>query len=76
MSVKRFNADVRAAVSKAKETKNLDVTSVSRGDSDGEFTAIFEHPALSSPVEIGFLAQGMCVYQTESLPDLFPANTY
>ena len=61
MSIKRFNADVRAAVVKVKETKSFDVTSVSRGDSDGEFTATFEHPALASPLDIRFLAQGMCV---------------
>ena len=59
MSLKRFNADVRTAIAKVKETQSFDVTSVSRGDSDGEFTATYEHPALPSPLEIRFLAEGM-----------------
>ena len=58
MSIKRFNADVRAAIAKVKETQSFDVTSVSRGDSDGEFTATYRHPALPSPLEIKFLAEG------------------
>lgn len=62
MSLKRFNADVRAARLEIDDPGIPGVISVERGDSEGEAKITFVHERLDGPLSIQLLAQNLNAY--------------
>lgn len=62
MSLKRFNADVRAARERLHETAIPGVAAIERGDSEGEVVVTFVHEESSKPLPIRVLAQNVDEY--------------
>lgn len=62
MSLKRFNADVRAARLEIDDPGISGVINVERGDSEGEAKITFVHKKLDGPILIQILAQNLDTY--------------
>ena len=62
MSLKRFNAEVRAARSRLRDNTAPGVTDIERGDSEGEVVVTLVNAKLSEPLPIRLLAQNIDEY--------------
>lgn len=73
MSLKQFNADVRAVRSRLKDGGLPGVDAVERGDSDGEVVITIIHEKLSMPLPVQLLAQNIDAYPGDNNFLLFTA---
>ncbi|KAK3943456.1 hypothetical protein QBC46DRAFT_351343 [Diplogelasinospora grovesii] len=71
MSVRRFRSDVSAAAEKAASGGIPGVTSISRGDSDGEVVVTYRHANLPRDIRIQALAQDASEYPDGNMFMLF-----
>ncbi|KAK7746761.1 hypothetical protein SLS53_001949 [Cytospora paraplurivora] len=62
MTLKRYNADVRAACSRLHEIGIPGIEAIERGDSEGEVVVTMAHKELSEPFPIRILAQNVDEY--------------
>ena len=58
MPLRQFNADLAAASKRAAEGLTPGVSSITKGDSDGELVLMYEHENLEDVLSIRLLCQG------------------
>lgn len=66
MSLKRFNADVRAVRTRIEDDEIPGVVAIERGDSDGEVVVIVAHEKMSDLLPVRLLAQNLDHYPNDT----------
>ncbi|KKY29966.1 putative ubiquitin-conjugating enzyme [Diaporthe ampelina] len=74
MSLKRFNADVRAVRTRIEDDEISGVVAIERGDSDGEVVVTVAHEKLPGLLPIGLLAQNFDNYPNDNGFLIFTAS--
>lgn len=74
MSLKRFNADVRAVRSRIEDDGIPGVFSIERGDSDGEVVVTVAHEKMPAPIAVRLLAQSPDHYPDDNKFLVFTAS--
>lgn len=74
MSVKQFNADVRAVRSRIEDDGMTGVFAIERGDSDGEVIVTVAHEKMPAPLPVRLLAQSLDYYPNDNKFLVFTAS--
>lgn len=74
MSLKRFNADVRAVRARIEDDGIPGVFAIERGDSDGEVVVTVAHEKMPAPLPIRLLAQNLDGYPNDNKFLIFTAS--
>ncbi|KAG6360734.1 hypothetical protein INS49_011800 [Diaporthe citri] len=74
MSLKRFNADVRAVRARIEDDGIPGVFAIERGDSDGEVVVTVAHEKMPAPLPIRLLAQSLDEYPNDNKFLIFTAS--
>lgn len=74
MSLKRFNADVRAVRARIEDDGIPGVFAIERGDSDGEVVVTVAHEKMPTPLPIRLLAQNLDEYPSDNKFLIFTAS--